>query len=356
MAITDIHLDNLPALEDYLTTKYFSYSIEDRKRYLFRGQRDSSWRLTPSLDRQLPSFGSTQERTQYIELLLADFQTETEHLSEQIANMELEDVEHLARHHDLPTRLLDWSSSPYVALFFAFDSHLSAPSTLQSDKVSLWTLNSDEINVAATKKVEVVRAGFIGNPRAQSQRSFFTKLLSNDKSVDAVIPDALTHITLPAAMSIDLLQRLDEMNINAATLLGDLDGYAMAAGCHCLTATAGVEPRVPRSDLQTVPSEAGTTSETPIGHASRDGPHGLPFGSTRGILCWESSLQLMKARMCGCRSCLTWGVDCDSLVGCRSARPFVAGCHCLTVTTDVEPRVSPGATAWTSPQTSNRGC
>ena len=94
--------------------------------YLFRGQSLASWTLTPSLLRHLGPGVSSSEVLAVEDMLLEQFRrvkaiyTGTENPPE--------NSEHrwewwaLMQHHGVPTRLLDWTGSPYVAAYFAVES------------------------------------------------------------------------------------------------------------------------------------------------------------------------------------------------------------------------------------------
>jgi hypothetical protein len=92
-------------------------------RCLFRGQSRAGWTLQPSLAREL--VGSTMNWFQ-----VAQLEREMNNQFWREAHRELEsgvaakkavslNSWPLMRHYGAPTRVLDWSLSPYVALYFA---------------------------------------------------------------------------------------------------------------------------------------------------------------------------------------------------------------------------------------------
>jgi len=77
----------------------------------FRGQSVASWNLQPSIMRR-PNSPDNEI------VLLKKFKQHAVPLTERVPDREY-DWLFLMQHHDVPTRLLDWTESPLVALYFA---------------------------------------------------------------------------------------------------------------------------------------------------------------------------------------------------------------------------------------------
>ena len=215
-----------------LFVELFTGGQFDRGRYLFRGAGDADWRLSTSFDRRFAAV-PLQERLQLWDRLIAQWR---EGCTEAGLAADLTGDDRtlwaLGQHHGLPTRMLDWSLSPYVAAFFAFRAHLRVELGRggPGGQVAVWVLHLDN-PVWSGPGVEVVAAPSLGNLRLRNQGGRFTLCRAAVGSLDEYVErmatgPALTRCLLPASSAAVALGDLDAMGITDHQLFPDLTGLA----------------------------------------------------------------------------------------------------------------------------------
>jgi hypothetical protein len=160
-------------LENYLRMEMLA-----RRRYIFRGHSDARWSLSTTLDRFVQQSG-VSDPVAAQQMLLAEFAKEAVGIVDpRLATVERQmRLELLARHHGLPTTILDWTRSPYVAAFFAFGG-LPASRAVELEKVAIWCLDLSLLDAGAAaglaEVIEVLMIRSRSNPMPvpSSNRAF----------------------------------------------------------------------------------------------------------------------------------------------------------------------------------------
>lgn len=112
--------------------------------WLYRGQGDRRWPLATSLERLVRP---RENRLVAEEASVRRFSGPARLYlpSERVPLFRLEWLA-LMQHHRVPTRLLDWTRSPYVALYFAFST-----SPEDADSVALWAIDRQFLSIMQLK-------------------------------------------------------------------------------------------------------------------------------------------------------------------------------------------------------------
>lgn len=204
-----------------------------RGTYLFRGSGDANWRLATTFDRQFAQL-PLPRRMALWDQLVREWREGC--IASGLAPTVTDDdavLWALGQHHGLPTRLLDWTTSPYVAAFFAFREHLLARAAGR-EHVAVWVLHQANPVWAAGQGVEIVSASAFDNARLRNQDGKFTlcraAVTCLEDYVERLARDtALTKCVLPVTQARAALADLDAMGINGYDLFPDLTGLATLA-------------------------------------------------------------------------------------------------------------------------------
>ena len=206
--------------------------------FLFRGQ-NKDWDLIPKLVRL-----KLEGELKNIEALMIE---EFKRTSVPLSSLEPKndwDLIALAQHHGLPTRLLDWTYSAIVSLWFAVNE--TSPNPDKSSKENygvVWLLKTqpDDFNIKvndespfSNENTKIFRPNIISQ-RISAQNGVFTvhKFIENTPIIkhDVVqfnthrgFKDRLIKIKIPHDSFPDLRDKLNIAGINASTVFPDIDG------------------------------------------------------------------------------------------------------------------------------------
>ena len=213
---------------------------------LYRGQSDSAWQLKTTLERFSRSAWTVEE---YVKLALrcapeiesftgrrwdlidtGEIQAEIKKYGEDaIAYIPQLDFLIYLRHHGFPSPLLDWTFSPYVAVFFA----LSEESKAENATVFAYVKApiGVEGGVVGAPRIKPVGRGVRTHKRHFLQQATYTICTEVKGELDQGNPhvfvchervlekkskrqDILMKINISRTKRIDFLSRLNESNIN----------------------------------------------------------------------------------------------------------------------------------------------
>jgi len=209
----------------------------------FRGHGDATWQLKPSLARTRAGSAkdNTLERTLYYDVL-----TRAGALIP--ANCTSWDTLFIMQHHRIPTRLLDWTETFSVALYFAVKDF--------QRRAAIWVLNPFELNLQQSKEEAVLhpQSDIIGeyfnyfimedmkyeprqpyvlavlpnksNERVLAQKAVFTLHWNLSNRLEALCPKHVYKFEFSANALDEASEFLELAGTNEYSLFPDLDGLA----------------------------------------------------------------------------------------------------------------------------------
>lgn len=238
----------------------------------FRGHENAAWHLEPTISRYLeqiferyPDWRDRSDTRALVLKRLHDSFKRNLIINGDISQSRIErmDLWQYGQHFGLPSPLLDWTYSPYIALFFA----LGSTSATRAEKRSVWAINMEMVQLLNRMVVEEVRPSLgktiksesllneqasllevvqeinESNKRIVYQQGFFTKheyFKSLEIWLKRIVSElahkkcntrVLHKYTFECSESErnSILDKLDKMNINNRTLFPDISGSVLDA-------------------------------------------------------------------------------------------------------------------------------
>lgn len=231
--IEELRCDSWPDFQSVLREKIYKDRVFKEGDFLYRGQSNPDFKLISSFDRWYKD--RKEKRPTVSQQLLSIFKKdcEADPAVDQLLLADEDRLRALAQHNGLPTRLLDWTTSPYIAAFFAFSYTFSEDVVLE-DQVAVWVLDPNSPIWAEDNGAYILDPSKHGNEKMRDQSGAFTHLVGAfDTLEDYVLsfktPDVLRKIIISTKDIDYALTELKAMNIKHSRLFQGPEGYAMDA-------------------------------------------------------------------------------------------------------------------------------
>ncbi|MBV9081690.1 MAG: FRG domain-containing protein [Acidobacteriaceae bacterium] len=244
------------------------YSVEELTKhlnglgnhYIYRGQANAAWTLTSTLERLLGGSWSRDGAHRFEQYSLGQFKSKL-HLYNRDNHSPRTTLAWLSamQHYGVPTRLLDFTESPYVALYFALESY----SNHSTDDFAVYALDYRKLMDRSTKYLESQDATFSEtsvslyekrdelfekivsrfnyqiawvtepiemNARLDRQAGSFLLSANHNLRIEQVLElpiyegVSVCKYRIANALYTGLFSLLKKMNITSKSLYGDLDG------------------------------------------------------------------------------------------------------------------------------------
>lgn len=229
--------------------RFIADILADDSAYVFRGQGRADWKLQSNLDRLYERLGGEEEGSRQIHLNNFKFAARGRRGTNPPVLSTDNDWWALAQHHGLATPLLDWTTSPFVAAYFAV---LANGQTTVSNRRAraVFAINQELV----TERSNLISSQHRGedpppilsffkslsdeNARLVSQGGLFTRgpdgidveqwmreSFKDNKDKKETDQDlVLAKILIPDKDREEFLRFLNRMNINHLSLFPDLTG------------------------------------------------------------------------------------------------------------------------------------
>lgn len=256
--VEEIKVDSWNQLQDELFSDSWNQDIgRYRSRYAFRGLSDSDYPLATSLKRLGGPYADLEKH------LLRNFKKYAHR--KVVENDSFWNWLSVAQHYGLPTRLLDWTYSPYVALHFAtaninrydrdgviwavnyMETHNLLPDNLKrklnEEGANVFTIEMlaeticapDQLNRLAAEEPAIFFEPPSIDDRIVNQFAFFSVLPDPRRDFNEWLqknPGIWRRIIIPSELKWEIRDKLDQGNITERVLFPGLDGLSFWLSRH----------------------------------------------------------------------------------------------------------------------------
>jgi hypothetical protein len=257
-SVLEIKCDSLETLHGGIEKIHAILDVQDGESLWFRGSRDSRYSLSPTLMRDTEGLSKTDHDNFEMKLFF-EFQLR----AAELRALQLSDWEYLfyGRHYGVPTRVLDWTDTFGIALYFATEmsNRPNEQSVVDRPDPTIWVLNPFALNLKSWECRDIVVPRYLGldndrnyldfgellaemgewpwempvaispiqiNDRVRAQRGWFTIHGQDRRPLEMQAPSDVVKLVLEPKCVSDASKFLNFAGINPFSIYPDLDHLA----------------------------------------------------------------------------------------------------------------------------------